>query len=340
MKRAAPILVVLLGLFSGCSNSQNSRTGIDEPLVIRGVIGNSKAKSLAPFIPGQLPGNILAADAAAPVVNVDGGTPATRLASLGSFLERFVYQGQNNVGVSGTATQDVSSVAFKLKDLGTGYWVMPVGALDVATQKNSWDISADFGRDIPEGYQYLNFVGIDGNGNAGAIQALRVCIAGRLYDGFQGCVATAKPPAAAIALTWDTNVDLDIQVLTPDGQLIEPKNPLTTPLDAGVTQIPAGTGRIDRDSNAACVIDGIREEDLVWATTAPKGTYGIYVNLFDSCKQPVVHFNVKVYTAVDKPDVDAGKQLQSWYSADGILLEFQANGGSSRGYFVKEFLFQ
>ena len=53
-----------------------------------------------------------------------------------------------------------------------------------------------------------------------------------------------------------------------------------------------------------------------------------------------MHFNVKVYTAVDKPDVDAGKQLQSWYSADGILLEFQANGGSSRGYFVKEFLFQ
>jgi hypothetical protein len=230
-------------------------------------------------------------------------------------------------------------VAVALENLGTGYWVVPVGALDVSTQQPSWDIVADFGRDIPQGYRNLNYVAIDGNGVAGRLQSQKICIASRVPDGFQGCDPNAKPPAAIISLSWDTNVDLDLQVQAPDGTFIDSKNPATVVPDAGAT-LPPSAGRIDRDSNGYCVIDGIRVENLIWPTVAPQGRYGIYVNLFDSCKQPVVHFNVSVYTAVTAPGDAGTKQLQSWYSADGILLDFQANGGSNRGLFVSEFVFQ
>jgi len=332
--------VVALGLVlifaASCTNSEDSRTGIDEPLVVK----NGKTKALAQFIAGKLPGSPpLQADAAAPTgSDLDASVPAVLQASISKYLERFVLQGQTNVVIEGMATLDVSSVAFALEGLGTGYWVLPTSSIDTASEKLNWEILTDFGRGISEGIHYLNVVGIGGTGNAGTIQSQKICIAGRLFDGYQGCLPNPKPPAAAISLSWDTNVDLDLQVVAPDGRVIEPKNPLTVDLDAGVTTIPSDAGGIDRDSNASCVTDGVRMEDLVWMSTAPKGRYAIYVNLFDACKQPVVHFNVNVYTSVD--NADAGKQLKSWYSQDGMLLDFQANGGASRGLFITEFDFQ
>jgi hypothetical protein len=229
-------------------------------------------------------------------------------------------------------------VALALADLGTGYWVVPVGALDITSQQPTWDAVADFGRDIIPGFHNLNYVAIDGQGNAGLLQSQPICFTGRVPSGFQGCVDNPTPPAAVISLSWDTNVDLDLQVLAPDGTLIEPKNPATVVLDAGATSLPADAGRLDRDSNGYCAIDGIRYENLIWQYTAPKGRYGIYVNLFDSCKLPVVHFNVAVYSTI--VNASGINELHPWYSANGILMDFQANGGSSRGLFVSEFDFQ
>jgi hypothetical protein len=74
----------------------------------------------------------------------------------------------------------------------------------------------------------------------------------------------------------------------------------------------------------------------------PHGHYGIYVNLYDSCKQPAVHFRVEIYTSV--PQDDGGAHLKLYYPRPedppgGILLDISANGGTARGLFVTEFNF-
>ena len=210
---------------------------------------------------------------------------------------------------------------------------MPIGPLDTQINQLSWSAIADFGFNIPPGFHPLKYVAIDGHGAAGRQQVYdKLCVANRLPDNFNSCISTRAPPAAVISLNWDTEVDLDLEVSTPDGTLVTPQNPVT----------PDGNGIIDRDSNANCVIDGIRYEDLVWNKQAPHGSYGIYVNLVSACKQSIVHFNVGVYTAVDAGTDASGnplKLLQQWYSTSGELLDIQANGGSSIGLFVSDFVF-
>jgi hypothetical protein len=95
---------------------------------------------------------------------------------------------------------------------------------------------------------------------------------------------------------------------------------------------------LDHDSNSNCVIDGVRTESLVWSTVAPSGKYGIYVNMYDACKQPAAHFEVSVYSVVAKKNGD--EQLHRWYSQSGELLDLSANGGSQMGLFVTEFVFK
>jgi hypothetical protein len=348
MKRAL-IIAVSFGLPIACTGNEDSRTGAGEPLIVK-VLPPPPAKSrvLAQFIRGKLPGTPLPAlDAGAASSTggassvADGGPPKTLQANLTQFSERYVLQGQANVPIGGITSKDVFSVAVALENLGTGYWVVPVGPLDGNTLMPTWDIAADFGREIPQGYRNLNYVPIDSNGVAGQIQSQKICVASRVPNGYQGCLPNPHPPAAVISLSWDTNVDLDLQVQAPDGRLVESKNPATVDIDAGALNaaLPADAGRIDRDSNGYCSIDGIRFENLIWQAVPPKGAFQVYVNLFDACKQPVVHFNVSVYTAAPAPG-DAGVQeLRSLYSADGILLDFQANGGSNRGFFVNEIVF-
>lgn len=349
--RAKQGLLLLTFALSACADhvKDESSSGTGEPFVVK-VKTPSGTTALAQFIPGRLPGSPPNAAAlgtgGATSLGADASAPKTLDVALTGYKQRWVYQGQGNVALSGDASTDTSAVAFALQDLGTGYWIVPVGLVDVATSRLTWNMSADFAPQVPEGNRNLQFVAIDGNGNAGTVRSQPICMASRVPDGLQGCGITnqallpayMRTPAAVISLSWDTNVDLDLQVMTPDGRLVEPKNPLTVDVDAGAA-VPATAGRFDRDSNGNCVIDNIRYENLIWQNAAPPtGTYGIYVNLFDSCKQPSVRFNVQVYTAVDGED-PGSKVLHSWYSQDGILLDFQANGGSNIGYFVSNFNF-
>ena len=321
-------LTALVAALSACTGNEASRTGIGEPLVVKVALPPpAKGSILAQFIEGDLPG---APPTDAGLGATDGGVTSGGGVVL-NFGAPYVYQGQGNLTISGTAPLDALSVAMRLSDAGTGYWVVPMGSPNPQTNQLDWSAIADFGFNIVPGFHPLKYVAIDGHGVAGRQQVYdKLCVANRVPDNFNSCVATRAPPAAVISLSWDTNVDLDLQVSTPDGSLVDPQNPVT----------PDKTGTIDRDSNANCVIDGIRYEDLVWGKDAPHGRYGIYVNLVSACKQAIVHFNVAVYTAVDDgTDAGGSKHLQQWYATSGELLDIQANGGSSIGLFVSEFVF-
>jgi uncharacterized protein YfaP (DUF2135 family) len=146
-------------------------------------------------------------------------------------------------------------------------------------------------------------------------------------DNGSACSADKTPPQAVISLQWDANVDLDLQVIGPDGERVGAKS---TAADSGVP-----TAKLDRDSNANCQVDGLRTENVVWTDDAPLGVYNVYVNLFDACKQPSVRFSVEVLTWDGNPE----SLLQRRVRKSGELLENAAQPGADRGLFVTQVSF-
>jgi hypothetical protein len=324
MKRLA-LLLALAGLGAlGCGNSQQATIGPSQPFRVRG----------AQFISGAFPGEP-PPDAGSTAA--EDGQPLVTAADLNSSV---AIQGQGGKAVSGRATASSHAVGIALDELGGGYWVVPTRLLDLVTGDVTWSATLDFDRSIAPGLHPLRFVAFDENGNPGAQIAVKFCITGLVPDNLSACEPSIAPPAAVISLSWDTNVDLDLQVVTPEGVVVTPKHPSTVPPmgDAGAdAAAPSGAlGTIDRDSNANCAVDGVRTENLVFQKEAPEGLYQIYASLFDSCKQPNVHFSVAVYGA---EPVDGGKQLKLYYQRGGELLDLQVNPTADRGLFVTEFSF-
>ena len=65
-----------------------------------------------------------------------------------------------------------------------------------------------------------------------------------------------------------------------------PHVPGTPPLaGADLTAAIAAAGKLDFDSNANCVIDGRRQEDVVFAEGPPPGDYTVRVDAFSLCGQ-------------------------------------------------------
>jgi hypothetical protein len=118
---------------------------------------------------------------------------------------------------------------------------------------------------------------------------------------------------------------------SPSGKELDPKHPSTTAIaDAGADAgfpLP-GFGTLDRDSNAACVSDGYRAENVVWddeAGAPEAGLYVVRVDMFSACGAPSADFNFTLY-------VDGVATLHRV----GRLLDINADGGGP-GLFVTEF---
>jgi hypothetical protein len=275
-------------VLAACSGVE-ARSGLTEPLRVQN----------ASFKEGHLPGNV-------------GARPEVTALETASTV---VLPRQSGKSLSGRASPDAVAVALAFSDLGSGYWVFPVGGADPANGGElDWSASVDFGAHIPPGKHDLAFVGIDGHGHAGAVRTLSVCVAGATPDNLAACDPSVKPPALVVSLTWDTAADLDLVVAAPDGAILSPKRP--TSGDAGI---------IDRDSNSACTADGVQREDLVFQDAPPPGSYLIYADLFSACGHAPVHFQVAV--------TQAGITT---LTRDGTLLAVDANGGASLGTFVTE----
>jgi hypothetical protein len=76
-----------------------------------------------------------------------------------------------------------------------------------------------------------------------------------------------------VSVSWNEDVDVDLYVVDPNGETIY----------YGATTSSSG-GELDLDSNPACSIDGIRNENVTWPTgEAPSGTYEVRLNLYADC---------------------------------------------------------
>ena len=304
------LIALCLASLAGCTAGDGS--GEDEPFRVRN----------AQFFSGALPGFVPTGDSER--------TP--RLTGIET-ANLAVRQGQGAKVFSGRAERDASSIAIVLDGVGTGYWVIPTGVVDAATGELTWTLSADFDLTIRPGAYTVRVVAIDETGQAGDQLLQPLCISGRVPDNGRACDDQREPPRAVISLQWDTNVDLDVQVVASDGSILDAKHPT----GSGAESFTGAT--LDRDSNAACAIDGIRTENVVWNDAWPEGRYHVFANLFDACGAASVRFSVNLYSAESNEDGTADVLVRH-LRRTGELLEMAVDPRATRGLFITEVSFQ
>lgn len=313
MRSAVLYAGLLPAVFAGCDGGYDG-SGRSEPITVRSAV----------FHEGALP--------------VDEGA-TTPLISYATSVGSVVTQGQGNISYSGLASTDTYSIAVTFPGVSTGYWVVPAGNPD-ATQGGalSFKTVIDFKPDVPYGLQTLSFSAIDGEGRAGPRYDASVCILPDVANNnLAACTDSVSPQSAVLSLTWDTNVDLDLVVVAPNGKVVSSKAPTTAlPGEDGTyaseTLNDPTTGRISRDSNANCVIDSINLESLIFLDDPPAGDYAVYADLFSDCGQPYANYQLTLF---QRTEADDGTQpVVSTDLAYGELLAAQADGGEALGTYV------
>jgi hypothetical protein len=99
-----------------------------------------------------------------------------------------------------------------------------------------------------------------------------------------------------VSVSWDVDNDIDLHVVDPNGFEVYWLDDVS----------PEG-GTLDLDSNAACDLDHVRNENIVWPKgTAPRGTYTIRVDNFENCTLTAASYVVTVQVTGQAPRTYAG----------------------------------
>jgi hypothetical protein len=303
----------LAAVQGACDAGPGILTGIDEPIRVSG----------GQFFQGDLPGSPPSTAGA----GGDGGAlPPLSVKGVMYTITNVVLAGEANKSFSGDVTTDAVAVGVKLANLGTGYWVVPVGAPDPNDPTGiTFGFSANFSPSAPPGLHDLLLVAIGPSGQAGIQSPTQLCIESRIPDNNHACIPAKQPPNTVFTLQWDTNFDLDLHVVTPGGIDINAHQRYGEPLDSGAMAPPMNLPHIDRDSLANCVPDGFNQEDLIYQDPPPHGTYTVNVDPFDSCGQPVVHFTLTLYRTTGTCPACTQAAVTS---VSGELLASQVTGGT------------
>jgi hypothetical protein len=290
----------------------------------------------AQFRSGALPGEAPLTSAQT-LANVMPMAPSVSINVSGSV----VHESDTGFLLSGSTSSEAVAVGIRFLDLGTGYWILPVAGQD-PTQPGTftWSASVDFGSNIPPGFHELAVVAIDSAGHGGTQTESSLCVASDIPDNLSACSPGAKPPNTVLSMVWDTPVDLDLRVITPEGKVVDPKHPSTAvAVNGHVDPTAKGTGIFDTDADRNCIATGHNRENLVWQDAPDPGRYAVYASLYSACGQAAVHFTVSLNQP--GPAEDGGThQMVATFERSGELLASDADAGTSLGLFVTEFVVQ
>ena len=211
---------------------------------------------------------------------MDRGLPAWTSQTLAIFD----IQGNSTILPGGTnlihlyASDEATQVIVGVKD-EMGYFVKPLVA-DKGTGSRGTlsmsDLQLLIGQQAEGSFTIAFSVG-DASGSFSAYEYLDV-------DFMQSGTGLLQ-----ISLSWDQLNDVDLHLIDPLGEEIYYANPTSS-----------SGGQLDVDSNAACVIDEINNENIFYEdspeVTIPQGEYEVLVDLWSNCNvEPNTMYSVVVY---------------------------------------------
>lgn len=311
-------------LFAVACDGTRVTAGLEEPFAIEG----------GQFHEGRLPG--------APPEEPPAPPRATAVTTEVTRL----HPGLAAVPFFGWATLDAVAVAARIEGLGTGYWVVPTGPPDPQVQGEpvrTWRFVADLHESLPPGRHRMLVAALDGAGRAGTQVESALCVQRKVPDNGNACDPSKAPPALVVSLAWDRPADVDLVVVTPDGRAISSRSPskglgADQRIDRSAPdQNAPGVGYLDFDSNNGCSNDGRQLENVVFQEHPEPGSYLVYVNLHDACREPSVRYVVSRWSRAGvegRPDAFTVTESER---KSGTLQAVQANGGVRLGTFVTEF---
>lgn len=154
----------------------------------------------------------------------------------------------------------------------TGFFQVPLPAATTAA-----NLLIVFPQTLPANTFNLYFAASDPAGKVGALQERSVRA---LVVGTGDIQVTAA---------WDTESDVDLHVVDPGANEIYWAD----------RQSPTG-GQLDLDSNAACAIDSVSNENITWPVgAAPQGTYTVRLDYWSNCSAAQTNYTVLVNNGGD-----------------------------------------
>jgi hypothetical protein len=232
-----------------------------------------------------------------------------------------IWAGLANDPLSGALDPAATAAAIGLQG-DVGYWIVLAGPPSEANPTDpTYSATLQFSEGIILGSYTLVVRGVDQDGNFGPAST-QILVAEP---------SPLNPPATGdlvVTLTWDTESNLDLHVVDPAGLDIYWGNQSSQP-PFSFDQTDGGSyGYIDYDSNAGCIIDGLRREDAIWPNPPPSGQYTVRVDAPSLCGQPDA--NWKVVVVLD------GNQIAE---ATGVAVDADTWGshGSGSGVLALQF---
>jgi len=268
--RFAAALVLLVG----CGGA-SADTGINAAFRIEN----------AQYIPGEIDSTTRdagASDAMLPVVH----TVTT--------INGTIQPGTTGHTVAGTLGPGSTAVLIGLRG-DIGHWVVPVSTVDQNTPGDlAFSAKATFGYNLPSPPFQIVLRATNRAGDSGPPTSQTF-----------GVLQPPAPGVMVVSLEWDTEADLDLHVQLPtlgDGGLREISTRKRTSSVPPAPGDPPATGDdvqklayLDLDSNSQCVIDGRRNENVIWPVTPEAGHYVVRVDTFSMCGEVAANWRLRVF---------------------------------------------
>lgn len=180
-----------------------------------------------------------------------------------------------------------------------GYWQLTLPA-----PVSSQDVILTLAQSVPKSAFTVEYAGVSDN-QVGRFATETVSI------------LTVGTGPIQVSVSWDAESDVDLHLVEPGGTDIYYGNPIS-----------ASGGTLDLDSNAACTIDGTKNENITWPESGspPRGTYLLRVDYWDACGVSMTRYVVTLRLN--------GLPVQTF---SGTLTGPGDHGGSGAGILVASF---
>jgi hypothetical protein len=269
-RRIVPLLVVACSASCGDEFTQ----GIEQSMRVEGAVFRSER------MPGVAPQSEGSSEGSSEVV---AGPVVTAVEVTNSIIVPW-QQGRR---LAGRASADAFSVGIQLADdVETGYWVVPVQAPDpLANNEYTFEVTWSAG-DLAPGLTDVRLVALDEQGRGGLQRNVPVCVVPEYPDNLNACDSTLRPPDTVVTLTWNSEADLDLFLIAPDGRVLDARQPLWIAAGTPATSADARNPVVPRhlgDSQANCDGDVRRRETVVFDQSPGDGTWLVYARASGLC---------------------------------------------------------